>query len=358
MAQNAQIFFSHDIHVIFQNYLILCQRTGLIRTQNVNCPEVLNRVQILHDGLFLAHGDCTLGKAGCHDHRQHLWCQTDSDRNAEKECFQPISLCNTVDDKNKRHHNQHKADKHPGHCIDTLCKAGFHCFLCHRGCHGTKECIVANRNDDTDGTAGNHIASHESNVLILGNVIVLGCGNMGSFFNRFTFPGQTGLADKQILCVNNTQIGWNHIPCGEVDNIACHHILQRNLLLYQLFSIYGAGCSDHSQQFFCRITTAGLLYKTKYAGKKYHAQDNHHSQTVEILFCTAEQLKVGENHICHCGHQCQTEKNSGEGIDKCTCQTLGQRFLFLLCHLVDPILRAVSSNALARKSTQSCIHTL
>ena len=113
MAQYSCIIFSIHIQVIFQHNLILCQCSCFICTKDINGTEILDGIQILNNRLLFAHGNGTFCKAGCYDHRQHLRSQSDSYGNTEQKGIQPVSLCDTIDKKYQRNHDQHKPDQNP-----------------------------------------------------------------------------------------------------------------------------------------------------------------------------------------------------------------------------------------------------
>ena len=54
--QNAVVLPAKHIEVLFQNDLVLGQRPGLVRAQDVDGPEILDGLQTLDDDLALGHG--------------------------------------------------------------------------------------------------------------------------------------------------------------------------------------------------------------------------------------------------------------------------------------------------------------
>ena len=212
MAQHPRIILALDVQVIFQHDLVLGQRTGLVGAKNVYGTEVLDGIQVLDDGLLLAHGHRALGKACGHDHRQHFRRQTDGDGNAEQEGIQPVSLGDTANEEYQRNHDQHETNQHPRNGIDTLGKAGFNRFSGHCGCHRTKQRIITDTNNDRCCTARDNIAAHKGDVCIIGYA-VFDRADIRRFFNGLAFSSQTCLTDKQIFCIQNSNISRNHITC-------------------------------------------------------------------------------------------------------------------------------------------------
>ena len=213
MAQYARVVLPVYVEVIFQHDLILRQRSGLVGAKDVYGAEVLDGIQVLDDGLLFAHGDGALGKAGGHNHGQHLRGKSHGNGDAEQECLQPVAFCNAVDEENQRDHDQHEADQHPGDGVDALGKAGFNRFSGHCGCHRTKQRIITDTNNDRCCTAGDNIAAHKGDVCIIGYA-VFGRADIRRFFNGLAFSSQTCLTDKQIFCIQNSNISRNHIPGG------------------------------------------------------------------------------------------------------------------------------------------------
>lgn len=65
--------------------------------------------------------------------------------------------------------------------------------------------MVAHTDCHRSCAAGDHIAAHKGNVGVVGYAL-LPVVDMGRLFHRFTLSGETGLADKQVLCLQNANI--------------------------------------------------------------------------------------------------------------------------------------------------------
>ena len=203
--------------------------------------------------------------------------------------------------------------------------------------------------------AGDHIAAHKSDVGVVGYAL-LPVVDVGRLFYRLTLSGETGLADKQVLCLQNANIGGDHIPRGQVDNVPHHQVIHGDLHLLLSLPGNGTGGGDHGQQLFCRIAAPGLLDKAQGPGEDDHGQDNHHRQAVKILRHASKQRQIGKHHVRHGGYQGQAEQNRRKGIDKGAGQPLGQGFLFFPGHFVAAVLIAVFQHGLCVQTTQSGIH--
>ena len=62
------------------------------------------------------------------------------------------------------------------------------------------------------GTPGNDVTAHKGNIRIFCDRLFLGT-DIARLFDGFTFAGQTGLADKQVLGRHHADVGRNHIAC-------------------------------------------------------------------------------------------------------------------------------------------------
>ena len=322
VAQDPGVILAVDVQVIFQHHLILSQGPGLIGTQDIHSSEVLNGVEIFHNGLLLAHGHRPLGQAGGDDHGQHLWGQTHGDGDAEQKGIQPVPFGDAVDEEYQGDHNEHKADEHPGDGVYSLSEAGLYRLACHGGGHGAKQGVVTYADGHSGGAAGDHIAAHESDVGIIRDALC-GVTHMRGLFHRLALTGETGLTDKQVFGLQNTHICGNHIAGGQMHDVPHHKIIHGNLHLFLSPAGDGAGGGDHGQKLLRCVAAPGFLYKPKGTGNQHHGENNHHRQTIEILRCAAQQGEIGEDHIGQGGYQGQAEQNGGEGIDESASQPFG-----------------------------------
>ena len=106
--------------------------------------------------------------------------------------------------------------------------------------------MIADTDCNSGCAAGNHIAAHEGNVCVIGYA-VFGRADIRRFFNGLAFSSQTCLTDKQIFCIQNADIGGNHIPGGQMHNIAHHQIVHRNFSFFLLPAGNRTGGRDHGQ---------------------------------------------------------------------------------------------------------------
>lgn len=196
VAQHPGVLFPVQVPVVFQHHLILGEGSGLVGAEHVDGAEVLDGIQILDDGLFLAHGHRTLGKAGGHDHGQHLGGKAHCDGDAEQKGIQPVALGQPVDEEHQRNHHQHEADQHPGHRVHAPGEAGFPPLRLPPRWPWSRNRVASPTQTATAvALPGNHAAAHEGDVGQIGHVL-LRLAHRGVFFHRFALAGEAGLAEE------------------------------------------------------------------------------------------------------------------------------------------------------------------
>ena len=191
VAQNARILLTVDIPVILQHHLVLRQRAGLVRAQHVHGAKVLNRVEVLNDGLFFAHGNCALGKARGDNHGQHLGRKTHGNADGKEAGIEPVALGNAVNQKDEWDHHHHKADEHPRDAIDAFGKAGLHGVIRNARRHRTKQSLLAHAKDGCGRAARDHAAAHKGDILERRCRIGFYTGR-GHFLDRLALTRQAG----------------------------------------------------------------------------------------------------------------------------------------------------------------------
>ena len=114
VAQHPAVLLAVHVQVVLQHHLVLGEGAGLVRAKDVHGAQILDGVQVLEDDLLLAHGQGTLCQGGGDDHGQHFRGQAHRHRDGEQRRLHPVPLGKAVDEQHHRHHQQHKADEHPG----------------------------------------------------------------------------------------------------------------------------------------------------------------------------------------------------------------------------------------------------
>ena len=357
MTQHPCIVLAVYVEVVLQHHLILGQGTRFIRTEDINGAEILNGIEVLYNGLLFTHGHRAFGKAGGHDHGEHLRSQANGNGDTKQECVQPVSLGDAIDEKHQRDHHQHKADQHPGNRVNALGKAGFHRFSRNGGGHGAKQRMVTGTHCHSGCAAGNHTAAHKGNVCIIGHYLCPGA-YIGRFFHRLTFAGQARLADKQVLCLQNTDVGGDHVTGGKMHDISHNQIVHGDLHFFLSLAGNRTGRGDHGQQFFCRVAASGSLYKPQRTGDDDHGQNNDHSQAVKVLRRAAQKREIGKHHIRHHGYQRQAEQDRSKRVNKRTRQPLCQRFFLFVSNLVTAIFAAIPAHCFFIQAPQRSVQLL
>ena len=72
------------IQIMLEDDLVLSERSGFIRAEDVHCAKVLNGIQALDDHFTPAHGNSPFGQIGAHDHGQHFRRQPDRNSQCEE----------------------------------------------------------------------------------------------------------------------------------------------------------------------------------------------------------------------------------------------------------------------------------
>ena len=122
VAQHVVAIAVGHIDSLFENDPILRQGARLVRAEDIDRAEVLDRVQPLHDDFLLRHGHRAFGKVHRHNHRQHFRRQPHGHRKGEKERFRPVVLGQADNQKDDRDHDHHEADHEPGEAGDAFVK--------------------------------------------------------------------------------------------------------------------------------------------------------------------------------------------------------------------------------------------
>ena len=69
-----------DVDVALEDDVILGERAGLIGTEDIHRPKVLDGVEALHHNLEAGQRTRAFGKTGRENHREHLGREADGDR--------------------------------------------------------------------------------------------------------------------------------------------------------------------------------------------------------------------------------------------------------------------------------------
>ena len=147
--ENALVLLQHNVAVFFQNDVVHRQRAGLVGTQHVHRPEVLDRVDALDDDLLAAHRQSPFREANGHDHREHFRRQSHRHRNGEEKGLAPIALGQAVDDEHQGYHHHDETQHQPGETRDALVERGLRRLLRERRGHTAEVGVASRCHDDS-----------------------------------------------------------------------------------------------------------------------------------------------------------------------------------------------------------------
>ena len=153
MTQNAffRILTTVGIDVFLQHNLVAGQGTGLVGTQDIHCPEILDGIQVFHDGLFFRHGQRSFRKVGRYNHREHFGSQPHGYRYGKDESLQPVAFGKSVYQENERNHHQHEAHQQETYFADTFIKSCGRPMSGNATGYGSQIGLVTGCQHDSDG---------------------------------------------------------------------------------------------------------------------------------------------------------------------------------------------------------------
>ena len=134
------------------------------------------------------------------------------------------------------------------------------------------------------GTA-HHVSAHKAQRVALKRVRLLRFAGFGDLFDRQRFAGQRRLSHKQVARLNHAQIGRDHIPRGEFDDIARHQLIDRQLKPAAFAFVIGdaqhrCGIADHRFQRVGGLGGTCLLYKIQQGGNPHHQHDHRGGEQI------------------------------------------------------------------------------
>ena len=222
--QHPLILLQRHIAVSFKNHPVHRQRAGFIGTEHVHGPEVLDRVQPLHDHLLPAHADRPFRQADCHHHGQHLRRQTDRHRDGKEKGLTPVAFGDTIDDEHQRNHHQHEPENQPRELRDTLIKGCRRLLFREGSRHTTQIRLFPCGNHHRGAGTALHAGAKEGDTGKLDR-----CYGRGICFHRKlldgkTLPSQRTLIHEQILGCDQSHVGWDHVPCRQGHHVTGHQL--------------------------------------------------------------------------------------------------------------------------------------
>ena len=202
-------------------------------------------------------------------------------------------------------------------------------FARHGGRHGAKQGVVSHTDRHGGRTAGNHVASHERDVAVIGGSFLSvalerpfsppvrshrsgwpGCTKR-SFASRMRTSAGTMSPAERCTTSPTTR------SCSGISSLSCPLRVTVQVVVMM------------RKQLFGRAAASGLLNEAKRAGQEDHCENDGNRDKVKIIRRAAEQGKMRENHVRCRRDKSQAEQHDREGIDERAGQPFGQRlFLF------------------------------
>ena len=187
VAQDAVFLVLGSIHVYvaLQYDVVLRQGARLVGTEDVHGAEILNGVQVLHDGFLARHDHRSFREVGGNDHRQHLWSQSHGHGDGEDEGLHPVALRNAVDQEYYRNHYEHEADEQQTHLGDSLVESRSGTMARHVLGNGSQIGVAAGGEDNAFCRSAHHVGSHKADVVEVNDAarMVAGFRKIREFFD-------------------------------------------------------------------------------------------------------------------------------------------------------------------------------
>ena len=219
--------------MIFENDLVLRQRTRLVRTKNVDAAEILDGVEIFYHRLLFRHRHGAFCEAGGDDDGQHFGRQSHGDGYSEEKRVQPIAFRESVYEEHDGHHHRHKAEQDMRNGADSLFERSRLALSLGKFFRRSAQNGII---PDGDGNAGraarHHRASREcerGNFRKGKEFCVVGVSERGAFFHGFALSRQCRLVDEEIFCGKEPKVCGDDVARREEHNISHDDFLDGQL---------------------------------------------------------------------------------------------------------------------------------
>ena len=194
--------------------------------------------------------------------------------------------------------------------------------------------IVSRSKNNSRSRTAHHIRTHKANVVQLyhATLAVLLSFRYRTLFNRIRLSGKRRLADKQILCLNDTDIRRNHVTGSYHHNISGYQFGNADFFVVTSSTFHITRVGHHLQQRFTRHVCLPLLTKTENGAAHYHHGNDDNSRPV--LFS-----RIGKQHIQHERNDNQNRQNTDKRINKRLDEGRNRIFLLFMFHFILAIKR-------------------
>ena len=136
--------------ILLQDNIVLGQCSGLIRTEYIHRPQILNRRHIFHNRLLLRQELRPFCQRSVHNHRKHAGRNANRHGNSKEKCFQPVFLDQAINQKDKNHHQNHVSNQNPGNLCKAPIKIGTLLLLMDAGRNTPEVGVFSGKTDDPD----------------------------------------------------------------------------------------------------------------------------------------------------------------------------------------------------------------
>ena len=155
------------IDIFLQHDFIASQCTGFISTEYVHCSKILNSIEILYYCFLFGHGYRSFRKVGSHNHWQHFRGKPHCNGYGKNESLEPVSFRETIHEKHKWNHYQHKANQQEADFTNTFIKSCSGTVSNQTFCNRTQICFIPCFINNTFCCATYHIGTHITNIVQL-----------------------------------------------------------------------------------------------------------------------------------------------------------------------------------------------
>jgi hypothetical protein len=227
--QDLVVVLEVDVAVALEHDMIGRQGAGLVGAEDVHRPEVLDRVQPLHDDLLACHEHRALGEADGHDHREHLGSKAHRDGEGEEEGLLPVALRQPVDEEDEGDHDRDEADHQPGEPRHLLVEGRLDLLPHDRAGKRAEVGALARRDDEPGPRPALDAGPEEADVLEIDRGSDRRRFRSLELLHRHRLAGECPLDNEQVLRRQKPEIGGNHVAGREPHRVARHEIGERDL---------------------------------------------------------------------------------------------------------------------------------
>src|SRR5690625_7311871 len=217
------ILFSQDIQMLGQNDFVDGKCSGCVRTEKFHGSDIVDCVEPFDDHFVAAHSERSFGQIGGDDYGEHFRSESYRYSDSKKQSIDPISFEQSIDQKNKRNHDQHKTDQEDTYIPDTQVNTGFRAFPRDAFPNASKISIEAGIDYYSSGRTTDYIGSHIPEYVQFDRLdLIHFCDRFWHFFYRQRFAGEHRFTDEKIGAGDHTTISRDHSAGGALDHVSTY----------------------------------------------------------------------------------------------------------------------------------------